>query len=1011
MEGSNTDTEFKILGVCYNTETDETWCTFSNAKDFQPKKRIKKRHLAGIVARLFDPCGKLAPFTLRLKRMWQEYLENNPKAKWDSDVTVEERKKWEDIIEEAEKLKNIRTPRLAFLPEATAHHVHTFGDASGDAIAVCTYIVNEVEGKLLQPRLIGAKSKMVPTKQQKTDRRTTETFINKYGPIFKDFAPAINRLELGAATMCASTTAKLCTLLNLKLEDVTFWTDSENTIRYINKGENGQFLTKNNKAKVEHILRHTRPEQWLHISGKINPADKASKEMSEQEISTSSLWWHGPDFLTLPKDKWPEQKPELRTPAKQTGEPMEAPIMITVDIKENNETILSKIVPLTIPLKAINPDDHSPKIKERRKNSPAVDLALTKDTWKLSLQAADQKIFKEEAYKHLRCLKGTAIDWNGILQLLVIQEAQQKWDKPLWTALKKNKIPKEDTNLVFQNNLQFMKLEGIELIVSVPRPISRPLRKLTETLRRQEIPARRQDRKKKDRNEEILSKIVPITIPLKAVNLAHISKKKETSPKVPMLQDSTAERPLLPCANHLIYIPWSSPTARKLVRHLHMTWGHASRNIVEIEAKKSYFIPKISKIYKMMRKKCTQCRLIDAKPYKLPEGDLPFERTFTQKPFDVVGVDFTGPFKMIMPQAANFEPSIIIFTCAYTRAVSLQPCVDQTFESFQRAYSKFIYTRGARPKLIRSDNGSAFTFSQKVMTALESAYSASWNFNPPKAPWWGGFFERLIGMVKGKMAYCFNRRRFASYEDFTVATAYLEYLLNNRPIHISEDPVTGNKVAIRPAQFINPGHEDNFDQNIANIIQPLKEDSMSALDMGRRLKRQHNLFKRIKHVFETEYIDHLRKWHTNKMFARRKEDEAKIDINDVILIKPDKPFKEKSPWQKTKWQVGKVLKIDRLRNGRIRTIDAEIMDKHGKRHIRQGYPPQAFAPLELPKEDQKSKKTLDEILDFLNTPVPIGIPSEESNQNIQDVNSEEMEFSDNSSNGDNGDNEISSEEE
>ena len=333
----------------------------------------------------------------------------------------------------------------------------------------------------------------------------------------------------------------------------------------------------------------------------------------------------------------------------------------------------------------------------------------------------------------------------------------------------------------------------------------------------------------------------------------------------------------------------------------------------------------------------------------------------------MIGVDFAGPLNVNMPGSARRKPSILIITCAHTRAVSLQPCIDQIADSFIRGYSKLLYTRNARPKIIRSDNAQAFKSSEDILRIMEATHGAKWRFNPPKAPWWGGFYERLIGMIKGKLAYCFNRRKFVSYDDFVVAVAYLEYLLNNRPLHITENPETGERLAIRPAMFINPGHEDNFKKNLANIIQPLAEDSMTAKQMGQKVIQQRNFFAQLQFILATEYVDKLRTWHTNEMFNHDKSKEPKIKIGDLVLVKPDTKFKENSPMQKTKWQMAVVTEVTKTPAGRTKTIDVEIKTEDGRKVKRKGYPPQAFAPLELKPEEGQSK--LDTLHDLMHKPV------------------------------------------
>ena len=56
-----------------------------------------------------------------------------------------------------------------------------------------------------------------------------------------------------------------------------------------------------------------------------------------------------------------------------------------------------------------------------------------------------------------------------------------------------------------------------------------------------------------------------------------------------------------------------------------------------------------------------------------------------------------------------------------------------------------------------------------------------WSFNVEKAPWWGGFFERLVGSVKRCLRKVIGQRRLTYDELLTVLTE-VEVTLNSRPL-------------------------------------------------------------------------------------------------------------------------------------------------------------------------------------------------------------------------------------
>jgi hypothetical protein len=289
------------------------------------------------------------------------------------------------------------------------------------------YVVNITNKGRQIPRLIGSKTKVVSAKQQKTDLSTTTTFLEKHGTKYEGFAPAINRLELGAAIMATSFALKVCNVLGLDLSKVHFWTDNENTIRYIN-GARSDFLTKTNRDKIDTIISRTSPAQWNHVEGCRNPADPASRGLQFEALKNSTLWWHGPDFLMQPPEKWPQQKADLRGISNPEDEPngKPAPIMIMVPAKKNHEK------------------------RKKKQHEQLGHLELTKETWEESVKAANQKIDTDPNLVNLKTIRDSSVHWEIIPQLLIIQEAQIKWAKKLWEALKKNRIPREYANLVKQ---------------------------------------------------------------------------------------------------------------------------------------------------------------------------------------------------------------------------------------------------------------------------------------------------------------------------------------------------------------------------------------------------------------------------------------------------------------------------------------------------------------------------------------------------------------------------------
>ena len=99
---------------------------------------------------------------------------------------------------------------------------------------------------------------------------------------------------------------------------------------------------------------------------------------------------------------------------------------------------------------------------------------------------------------------------------------------------------------------------------------------------------------------------------------------------------------------------------------------------------------------------------------------------------------------------------MVLYSCSLTRGVFLEllPSLETTelIKSLKR-----LITRRGRPSKIYSDNGQTFVAAAKWLKKVQkderfhsflSDQSTIWQFNLSQAPWWGGQFERLIGLMK-----------------------------------------------------------------------------------------------------------------------------------------------------------------------------------------------------------------------------------------------------------------------
>ena len=98
--------------------------------------------------------------------------------------------------------------------------------------------------------------------------------------------------------------------------------------------------------------------------------------------------------------------------------------------------------------------------------------------------------------------------------------------------------------------------------------------------------------------------------------------------------------------------------------------------------------------------------------------------------------------------------------------------------------------------MIISDNATTFTATKKRIKTLLQNHKLNdylvnqrteWQFNLARAPWWGGFFERLMAIMKGLLSKAIGRG-FLTYSELEEVLLDAECAMNNRSLcHQSED--------------------------------------------------------------------------------------------------------------------------------------------------------------------------------------------------------------------------------
>ena len=204
---------------------------------------------------------------------------------WDDEFPDELRKKCQECFCELPELSSVEVPRCYHVTgkRVVDTSIHMMTDASQLAYAAVNYVRYEYEDGEVTVRFVAAKAKVAATK-------TT----------------SIPTLELMAAVLGLRLSRKVSELLEVPFETCTLWTDSNNTICWI-QGQSRRYKTFV-ANRISEIHQKSNPRQWRHVPTNLNCADDATQGLHAKELSTDHCWFSGPKFLYKKDEDWPQRK-------------------------------------------------------------------------------------------------------------------------------------------------------------------------------------------------------------------------------------------------------------------------------------------------------------------------------------------------------------------------------------------------------------------------------------------------------------------------------------------------------------------------------------------------------------------------------------------------------------------------------------------------------------------------------------------------------------------------------
>ena len=308
----------RLLGLQWIPETDEL--TF-NLRMFKVDRELlagsrtpTKREILRVVMSLYDPKGYLGMVAVRAKLIMQHVWQSG--IHWDQAVDSTIEKEWHSWLALLKETADVKIPRYYQTSQIAGERreVHVFCDASSEAMCAIAYL------RVIKPytapvvTMIGSKTRVAPLKSL-----------------------SIPRLELLAGLLGARLCQKIKTEHSIMIHEQFFWTDSRNVLWWVrSKASDHQQFVSNRLGVIDDL---SQVNEWRWLSGKINPADDATRLHAPVCMKPSGRWFKGPEFLQKDRHEWPDEIPEA--PAEADRAVLEYRPTLTLHIHEADKGLIA----------------------------------------------------------------------------------------------------------------------------------------------------------------------------------------------------------------------------------------------------------------------------------------------------------------------------------------------------------------------------------------------------------------------------------------------------------------------------------------------------------------------------------------------------------------------------------------------------------------------------------------------------------------------------------------------
>ena len=235
--------------------------------------------------------------------------------------------------------------------------------------------------------------------------------------------------------------------------------------------------------------------------------------------------------------------------------------------------------------------------------------------------------------------------------------------------------------------------------------------------------------------------------------------------------------------------------------------------------------------------------------------------------------------------------------------------------------------------------------SQNDVLSYAANEGIKWKFIVGLAPWMGGFYERLVGLVKRTLKKAIGKASLTNEQLLTILKE-AEAVINARPLVYIGDDIQSH-IALTPAHFLtlnpNIGIPD-IDTSEDDNYTPNKNAAEKLLETW---KKGHKLLDRFWQIWRNDYLLSLRERTQTKLKEARVRFPLLAKVGDEVLIKDELP--------RGSWRMGKIQEL--VQSGDLQIRSAKVLLPSGKMI---GRPLKLLYPIEYPEIEiisEEHKKT------------------------------------------------------